>query len=115
MTYGDGVSDVDIAKSVEFHKLHGKTVTMTAIQPEARFGNLDIDENENINKFIEKPKNEAGWINGGFFICEPKVFDYISDDEKCVFEQEPLQKLAHDGEMVAFKHKGFGDNGHIKR
>lgn len=107
LTYGDGVSDVDIAKSVEFHKAHGKTVTMTAIQPEARFGNLDIDENENINKFIEKPKSEAGWINGGFFICEPKVFDYIGDNEDCVFEQEPLQKLALDGEMVAFKHKGF--------
>lgn len=107
LTYGDGVSDIDIAKSVAFHKSQGKTVTMTAIQPEARFGNLDIDKNENIKKFIEKPKTEAGWINGGFFICEPEVFDYISEDECCVFEQEPLQNLALDGKMVAYKHSGF--------
>jgi len=107
LTYGDGVSDIDITKSIEFHKSHGKSVTMIAIQPEARFGNLDIDENENIKKFMEKPKNEAGWINGGFFVCESKVFDYISEDEECIFEQEPLQSLALDGEMAAFKHKGF--------
>jgi glucose-1-phosphate cytidylyltransferase len=107
LTYGDGVSDINIKKSVEFHKSHGKAVTMTAIQPEARFGNLDIDENQNIKKFIEKPKTEAGWINGGFFVCEPKVFDYLNEDESCIFEQEPLQKLALDGEMVAFKHNGF--------
>lgn len=107
LTYGDGVSDIDIAKSVDFHKNHGKAVTMTAIQPEARFGNLDIDEKQNIKKFIEKPKTEAGWINGGFFICEPEVFNYISDDESCVFEQVPLQQLAADGKMSAFKHHGF--------
>lgn len=107
LTYGDGISDIDIAKSVAFHKAHGKAVTMTAIQPEARFGNLDIDDNENIKKFIEKPKSEAGWINGGFFICEPKVFEYLSENEECVFEQGPLQKLALDGNMVAYKHSGF--------
>lgn len=107
LTYGDGVSDIDITQSVEFHKSHGKAITMTAIQPEARFGNLDIDENSNINKFIEKPKTEAGWINGGFFVCEPEVFAYVNEDESCVFEQEPLQKLAVDGKMVAYKHHGF--------
>ena len=107
MTYGDGVSDIDIAKSVAFHKAHGKAVTMTAIQPEARFGNLDIDDNENIKKFIEKPKSETGWVNGGFFVCESKIFDYLSEDESCIFEQEPLQKLALDGNMVAYKHSGF--------
>ncbi len=107
LTYGDGVSDINIAESLKFHKQHKKAVTMTAIQPEARFGNLDIDDSLNIRKFIEKPKNEAGWINGGFFVCEPKVFDYISEDEGCIFEQEPLQKLALDGEMVAYKHQGF--------
>ncbi len=107
LTYGDGVSDIDIAKSVEFHNKNGKAITMTAIQPEARFGNLDIDENQNIKKFIEKPKTEAGWINGGFFVCEPEVFDYVSEDESCVFEQEPLQRLALDGKMVAYKHYGF--------
>ncbi len=107
LTYGDGVSDVNIEESLKFHKQHGKAVTMTAIQPEARFGNLDIDNNFNIRKFMEKPKNEAGWINGGFFVCEPKVFDYILEEENCIFEQEPLQNLALDGEMVAYKHKGF--------
>lgn len=107
LTYGDGVSDIDIAKSVEFHKSHEKSITMTAIQPEARFGNLDIDENMTIKKFIEKPKSEAGWINGGFFVCEPKVFEYITEDEDCIFEQKPLQSLALDREMVAFKHYGF--------
>jgi len=107
LTYGDGVSDIDIAKSVEFHKSSGKTVTMTAIQPEARFGNLDIDDNQNVKKFIEKPKSEAGWINGGFFVCEPEVIDYISEDENCIFEQKPLQELALDGKMIAFKHHGF--------
>ena len=107
LTYGDGVSDIDIAKSVAFHKKSGKVVTMTAIQPEARFGNLDIDESENIRNFMEKPKTEAGWINGGFFVCEPEVFDYISENESCIFEQEPLQNLALDGKMIAYKHSGF--------
>jgi len=107
LTYGDGVSDIDITKSVEFHKSHGKSVTMTAIQPEARFGNLDIDSDMNIKRFIEKPKTEAGWINGGFFVCEPKVFEYLSENENCIFEQEPLQNLTLDGEMMAYKHRGF--------
>ncbi|AOO65988.1 glucose-1-phosphate cytidylyltransferase [Sulfurospirillum halorespirans] len=107
LTYGDGVSDIDIAKTVAFHQKHGKALTMSAIQPEARFGNLAIDEMMNIKSFIEKPKTEAGWINGGFFVCEPKVFDYISEDESCVFEQAPLQNLAKDGEMFAYKHEGF--------
>ena len=107
LTYGDGVSNIDIAASVEFHKSHGKTVTMTAIQPEARFGNLDIDSDMNINKFMEKPKTEAGWINGGFFVCEPEVFEYIAEEETCIFEQIPLQRLATDGKMAAYKHQGF--------
>lgn len=108
LTYGDGVSDINIQKTVEFHKSHGKAITMTAIQPEARFGNLDIDEDTfRIERFIEKPPTEAGWINGGFFVCEPKVFEYLSEDETCVFEQKPLQQLALDGEMFAYKHSGF--------
>jgi len=107
LTYGDGVSDIDIAASVAFHKSSNKIVTMTAIQPEARFGNLDIDDKQNIKKFIEKPKTEAGWINGGFFVCEPEIFEYLSNDEACVLEQEPLQNLALDGKMNAYKHHGF--------
>jgi len=107
LTYGDGVSDVDIKESIRFHQSHGKALTTTAIQPEARFGNLDIDDNMSINKFMEKPKTEAGWINGGFFVCEPKIFDYLTEDESCILEQEPLQNLALDGEMAAYKHQGF--------
>jgi len=107
LTYGDGVSDIDIQKSVNFHKSHNKYLTITAIQPEARFGNLDIDYDMNIKKFMEKPKNESGWINGGFFVCEPEIFKYIDEDENCIFEQSPLQNIALDGQMVAFKHSGF--------
>lgn len=107
LTYGDGVSDINIEQTVAFHEKHGKALTMSAIQPEARFGNLAIDETMNIKSFIEKPKTESGWINGGFFVCSPKVFDYVTEDESCVFEQAPLQNLAKDGEMFAYKHEGF--------
>ncbi len=107
LTYGDGVSDIDISKSVEFHKAHGKTITMTAIQPEARFGNLNIQEDMKITKFLEKPKSEEGWINGGFFVCEPEIFNYISEDKSCVFEKEPLLKLTGDNELFAYRHSGF--------
>ena len=107
LTYGDGVSDIDIAKTVAFHQSHGKILTMSAIQPEARFGNLAIDEQMNVNSFMEKPKTEAGWVNGGFFVCEPQIFDYIGEEEDCIFEQIPLQNLAKDGEMLAYKHEGF--------
>ena len=107
LTYGDGVSDIDIAKEVEFHKKHKKYLTLTAIQPEARFGNLDIDDQNIIKRFVEKPKNEAGWVNGGFFVCEPEIFNYLSEDESCIFEQNPLQNIAKDNQMVAYKHRGF--------
>ncbi len=107
LTYGDGVSDIDINKSVEFHKSHGKAITTTAIQPEARFGNLIIDDNMDIKEFKEKPKNEGGWINGGFFVCEPKVFDYLSNDDSCIFEQEPLKGMTKDNQACAYKHEGF--------
>ena len=107
LTYGDGVSDVNIDHAIKLHKKHGKSLTMTAIQPEARFGNLDISDDLNIKNFIEKPKSEGGWINGGFFVCESKIFDYLSNDESCVFEQYPLQNLAKDGELYAYKHYGF--------
>ncbi len=107
LTYGDGVSNVNIKESINFHQSHQKALTMTAIQPEARFGNLDIDEHMNVKQFMEKPKNESGWINGGFFVCEPKIFDYLTEDEQCIFEQAPLQNLAKDGEMSAYKHYSF--------
>jgi len=107
LTYGDGVSDVNIAATVEFHREHGKALTMTAVQPEARFGNLDIQDDQSVASFIEKPKTEGGWINGGFFVCEPEIFNYLTEDEACVFEQIPLQSIAKDGQLVAFKHTSF--------
>ncbi len=107
LTYGDGVSDVDITKSLEFHKKHGKLATMTAVQPPGRFGALDMDDNDQVQRFREKPKGDQAWINGGFFVLSPKVFDYITEGDPTVFEQKPLEKLATDNELVAFKHDGF--------
>ena len=107
LTYGDGVSDLNIAKSLEFHRRQGGAITVTAVQPEARFGNLDLGDNEKIIHFMEKPKTEAGWVSGGFFICEPRVFDFLTEDEDCIFEQKPLQQMAEEGLMYAYKHAGF--------
>lgn len=107
LTYGDGVCDVDINKLVGFHREQGRTMTVTAIQPEGRFGVLDIQENNKVEQFYEKPHGDGGWINGGFFVCEPKVFDYISDSPDCIFEREPMEKMALAGELSAFQHDGF--------
>jgi glucose-1-phosphate cytidylyltransferase len=107
LTYGDGVGDVNINELVEYHKKHGKAITMTAVQPEGRFGSLQIDENEKVESFHEKPKGDGSWINGGFFVCEPKVLDYISDDDEIIFERDPLENLANDNELYTFKHRGF--------
>lgn len=105
ITYGDGVSNVDIGALVDFHRSHGKYATVTAVRPPARFGALDIQEGE-VRSFIEKPQTEAGWINGGFFVLEPAVFDYLGDDTTA-FEREPLEKLAADGQLMAFQHPDF--------
>ena len=108
LTYGDGVSDVNIKKLLEFHKSSGKLATLTAVQPQGRFGVLDVDDKDRITSFQEKPKNSStAWINGGFFVLEPKVFDYIKDGDKTIWEREPLMNLAHDGELCAYKHNGF--------
>jgi len=106
LTYGDGVSDVDISSIMKFHKSHGKTVTMTAVQPSGRYGILNIEDDGIVTNFMEKPKGDGSWINGGFFVCEPKVLDYIAGDAT-VFEQEPLTKLANEKQLVARKHSGF--------
>ena len=106
LTYGDGVSDVDINKLLDFHKSHGKAITMTAVQPEGRFGAIDI-EKDKVLKFLEKPKGDGTWINGGFFVCEPKIFDYITEGDATIFERAPLENLAKDGELCAFKHNKF--------
>jgi glucose-1-phosphate cytidylyltransferase len=106
LTYGDGVSDVNITELVAFHKRHGKAITMTSVQPDGRFGAIEI-EGDKITKFLEKPKGDGSWINGGFFVCEPSVFNYIKNGDDTIFEQEPLQELANHGELYSYKHSGF--------
>lgn len=106
LTYGDGVADVNISELVEFHKNHGKSITMTSVQPEGRFGALELDKANEVKQFKEKPQGDGSWINGGFFVCEPKVLNYI-DGNQTVFEKDPLENLAKDGELFAFKHEGF--------
>lgn len=105
LTYGDGVCDVNIKKLTEFHKANKSKVTMTAIQPAGRFGALDINSNL-VNEFVEKPAGDGSWVNGGFMVCEPEVLDLI-DSDSTVFEKSPLQTLAKNGELSAFKHTGF--------
>ncbi|WP_277656469.1 glucose-1-phosphate cytidylyltransferase [Seleniivibrio woodruffii] len=107
LTYGDGVGNVNISELVNFHKLHGKAITMTSSQPEGRFGALNLSGDNLVNSFLEKPKGDGAWINAGFFVCEHKVFDYINEGDSTVFEQEPLRNLAKDGEMYAYKHTGY--------
>jgi glucose-1-phosphate cytidylyltransferase len=106
LTYGDGVAQLDIASVIEFHRSHGKKATVTAVPSPGRFGILDIDSNEQVSRFHEKPENEMGWINGGFFVLEPSVIDYVEGDST-VWERKPLERLAQDGQLMAFRHSGF--------
>lgn len=106
LTYGDGLSDVNIGAEVEFHKRHGKLATVLAVQPPGRFGVLNIDANQKVSSFEEKPSDEIGWINGGFFILEPKAIDYVADDTTS-WERAPLMNIARDGELAGFQHHGF--------
>ncbi|MBS0603533.1 MAG: glucose-1-phosphate cytidylyltransferase [Verrucomicrobia bacterium] len=105
LTYGDGVADIDISALVAFHKSHGKLATVTAVHPPARFGGLVLDGNQ-VVEFSEKNQAQEGWINGGFFVLEPEVIQYISD-EKTMWEKEPLEKIAADGQLMAYFHDGF--------
>jgi glucose-1-phosphate cytidylyltransferase len=107
LTYGDGVSDVNIHSLVSYHNKHGKAITMTAVQPEGRYGSLVIDDDQHVISFQEKPKGDGGWINAGFFVCNPEVFEYIPDGEKIIFEREPLDNLVKAGQLYTFKHEGF--------
>jgi len=106
MTYGDGVVDINIKKLTDFHKKSKLLATITAVQPTGRFGSLDINNNGRITTFLEKPKGDNMWINAGFFVLEPEIFNYISADN-ISWEKEPLEKLAKEGELVAYKHTGF--------
>ncbi len=106
LTYGDGVCDIDLAKLYEFHRRSGKLATMTAIQPGGRFGTMDIAGDNAVERFSEKRKEDGGWINGGYMVLEPKVIDYIEGDDT-TFEREPLERLAAEGQLQAYKHDGF--------
>ncbi len=106
LTYGDGVSDVNINELVLYHKSHGKLATVTSIQPAGRFGALALDGSNHICGFQEKPKGDGAWVNGGFFIMEPKVLDFIDSDDT-ILEREPLERLAQERQLVAYKHNGF--------
>lgn len=105
-TYGDGLSDIDIKELLEFHRENNKLATITAVQPPGRFGALDISDHGKVNRFMEKPLGDGSWINGGFFVLEPEVLDYINSDNT-VFEKEPLERLSETGNLVAFRHNGF--------
>jgi glucose-1-phosphate cytidylyltransferase len=105
LTYGDGLSDVDIAGTIAYHRKHGAAATVTAVRPPSRFGVLQMQE-DRVHSFAEKPAGEQGWINGGFFVLSPKVFDYL-DGDQTIWEREPLERLAGDGELRAFRHEGF--------
>jgi glucose-1-phosphate cytidylyltransferase len=108
LTYGDGVSNIDINALVEFHRKKGKLATVTAVQPSAgRFGALGLKDDFIVNAFTEKPLSDSTWINGGFFVLEPGIFDYIKQGDNTVWEREPLEKLAMENHLVAYKHKGF--------
>lgn len=106
LTYGDGVCDLNINNLLEFHKNHGKMATLTAIQPGGRFGTLELGDNNTVAHFAEKNKDDGGWINGGFMILEPRVFDYISGDET-LLEREPLEKISNESQLIAYKYDGF--------
>ena len=106
LTYGDGVADVNINDLVEFHKTHGKRATLTSVQPEGRFGALVLGDDDQVNGFNEKPKGDGAWINGGFFVFQPEIFDYLTDD-RTILERDPLEKLSREGELMAYKHSGF--------
>lgn len=105
MTYGDGVSDIAIDKLIDFHKRGGKLATLSAVQPEGRFGVMDIEDNY-VKSFREKSRNDMGWINGGYMVLEPQVLDYIADST-VMFEAEPLERLAAEGNLMCYKHDGF--------
>ncbi|MBM3643143.1 MAG: glucose-1-phosphate cytidylyltransferase [Alphaproteobacteria bacterium] len=106
LTYGDGVSDIDIGQLIAFHRAHGKAATVTAVPSPGRFGILDLDKANRVTRFHEKPDNEMGWINGGFFVLEPRALAHI-DDDRTIWEREPLERLAAAGELSAFRHTGF--------
>lgn len=106
LTYGDGVANVDIPALLAFHRRTGRIATLTAVRPPARFGALHLT-GDLVDRFSEKPLEGEDWVNGGFFVCEPSIFDYVDESDDCVLEREPLERLARDGQLAAFHHAGF--------
>ncbi len=107
LTYGDGVSDVDLGRLIDCHTSGDNALTMTVIRPAGRFGTVVMGGGDQIAVFNEKPRGDGSWVNGGFFVCEPRVFDYIDDDDSVIFERAPLERLARDGQLGAYRHEGF--------
>jgi glucose-1-phosphate cytidylyltransferase len=107
LTYGDGVTDLDIQKTIDFHSTSNKIITVTAYKPSGKFGALDIATDGIVSSFMEKPAGDGNWINAGYFVCNPEVFDYIKDGDNTIFERQPLENIAAEGKMNAFKHSGF--------
>ncbi|MCB0480101.1 MAG: glucose-1-phosphate cytidylyltransferase [Flavobacteriales bacterium] len=108
LTYGDGVCDIDMQNQLKFHQNHGKLCTMSIVQPGSRFGVIELDSNNTVTTFAEKPKEDGAWINGGFFIMKPEIFKYLHDNaDQIMWERQPLEDLTHDGQLVAYKHNGF--------
>jgi glucose-1-phosphate cytidylyltransferase len=107
LTYGDGVGNVDIGALLAFHHQHGKLLTVTAVRPPGRFGEIGLASNNSVFLFNEKPQVEGGWISGGFFVASTKLFEYLPDSDSITFEQEPIRKIAADGELMGYRHEGF--------
>ncbi len=107
LTYGDGLADIDLGKLLKLHKKNKKIATLTAVQHAGRFGVLDINRGDTVTSFLEKPKGESSWINGGFFVIEPSVFDFITEGDATIWERAPLESLAKRGDLKAYKHDGF--------
>ena len=106
LTYGDGLADININELVSFHKSHNKLCTVTSVQPSGRFGGIQMNKEMVVTSFMEKPKGDGNWINGGYFVCEPGIFDYIQGDET-LWERDPLENLSANGQLLAYKHTGF--------
>ncbi|MBN2396155.1 MAG: glucose-1-phosphate cytidylyltransferase [Candidatus Atribacteria bacterium] len=107
LTYGDGVADIDIKKLTEYHKKSNKMLTVTAYKPQGKFGSIDIDTKGNVKSFTEKPAGDGIWINAGYFVCQPEIFDYLKEGDATIFEKSPLETIAAEGKMMSYKHEGF--------
>ena len=107
LTYGDGVGDINITESIHQHKLSKKHITVTAYKPKGKFGSLNLEDDGSVSSFTEKPAGDGVWVNAGYFVCEPEVFQYIGEGRQVIFEREPLETLAQNGNMNAFVHQGF--------